>query len=429
MALYTSKLLCHGTTFKGLSTDDAVAIIQLLCLTFALADDQCNLGEGNILWDSLANAEIERSVFEFMDSEHIILQNICNQANSWCNDSPDGPSAVLAQRLVKHLINASSGTSPVAFYAARSLNRIISTLATTHGWNSLGGDEWLASLNILKSSTTNVFAAVAIISGLQEFLATSRLINNLCNRLVSDVTGASASRENTLDLLIFLNATLAIFEPRNLPVAQNRVVFAVKHITSWMSDDHALSLPLAAEACRSLQLLLPSIKDVYGPYWDTSINFCISLWRGKHHKWASDTQLQQLPVLNASLRLVSSLRSLKDPNEDLSEALTDSARLISDGLLELLQVPRRTNSSPWLAFQNHLWRQTMDIPINHIPDLSALYPLIASDSFLIQSAAFLMLGRAIPAGQEQISLDVILEKKGRPSTKLRHGDQSLSELK
>jgi hypothetical protein len=397
---------------QNLSTEDTVTILWLLCLTFSLADDQCSLQEENRLWVSLADPDAKNQVLEFMDLETVVLGLIRNEASTWRDDTPIGPSAIVAQRLVKNVIEASNGTSPLAFYSGRALNHIISTLATTHGWKSQGGDEWLASLDVLKSSTSSIFAAVAILSGLQEFLASSRLINHLCNLLVSDVTGAPADGEKTLRVLVLLNATLGVFEPSNLPVAQNRVVFAVKSITAWMSEDHTLSPPLAAEACRSLQLLLPSIKDVYGPHWETSINFCISLWKQKDNGSDSVHRLQQLPLLNASLRLISSLRNLTDPNEDLSEALAESARSISNGLLELLKLPSTIDSSPWIAFQNHLWRQTGDIPMDHLEDLSVLYPLIASDSFLVQSAAFLMLSRAIPAVQERISLDIVLEKKG-----------------
>ena len=408
MALYTSKLLCKGPQM-GVPMYDAIMILRLLILSYSVADDQLALDEENKLWFDTVDPEVQGQVFDFLGSERIVLRDISNQAKSWRNDTPDSPSAVITQTLVKDLIETSGGTSPVAFYAARALNSVVSALVTAHGWKNLGGDEWLSSLDILKSSTSNIFAAVAILSGLHEFLATSKLITNLCNRLVSDVTGASVNGENTLKLLILLNATLAIFEPSSLPVAQNRVVFAVKHITSWMNGDRSLPPSLAAEACRSLQLLLPSIKDVYGPYWETSINFCISQWK---IKCADKNRNERLAVYNASLRLVTLLRGLKDPNEDLSEALTDSEKSISDGLLELLKVPRTKDSSPWTAFQNHLWRYAADIPTNHITDPTVVYPLVASDSSLVQSSAFFILSRVIPAAQEQISIDVVLEKKG-----------------
>lgn len=408
MALYTSKLL-YKWAQKGFQMYDAITILRLLILSYSLADDQLASEVENSLWVDTVDPGVKGQVFDFLDSERIILHAISNEANDWRNDTPDSPAAVVAHTLVKSLIEASGGTSPAAFYAARALKSVVSALVAAHGWKNLDGDEWLSSLGILNPSTPNIFAAVAILCGLQEFLATSKLITNLCNHLVSDVTGASVNGENTLKLLILLNATLAIFEPSSLPVAQNRVVFAVKHITSWMSEDRSLPPSLAAEVCRSLQLLLPSIKDVYGPYWEISINFCIKQWKIKS---ADKNRNERLAVYNASLRLVTLLRGLKDPNEDLSEALTDSAKSISDGLLELLKVPRTKNSSPWLAFQNHLWRHAADIPTNHITDPAVVYPLVASDSFLVQSAAFFILSRVIPAAQEQISINVVLEKKG-----------------
>jgi len=408
MALYTSKLLCKGTQ-KGFTMDNSIMTLRLLIMSYSLADDQLASEEENMLWADTVDTEVQDQVLGFLDSERKILCDISNEANNWRDDAPNSPEAVVAHSLVKSLLEASGGTSPAAFYAARALNSVISALVTAHGWKNLGGDEWLSSLDILKPSTPNMFAAVSILSGLQEFLANSKLVANLCNRLVSDVTGVSVNGENTLKILILLNATLVIFEPSNLPVAQNRVVFAVKHITSWMSEDRSLPPSLAAEACRSLQLLFPFIKDVYGPYWEISIKFCINQWK---IKCADENVNERLAAYNASLRLITSLRGLKDPNEDLSEALTDLAKSISDGLLELLKVPRTKESSSWLAFQNRLLRQAAGIPTNHITDFAVVYPLVASDSFLVQSAAFQILSRAIPVTQGQISINVVLEKKG-----------------
>jgi E3 ubiquitin-protein ligase listerin len=411
MALYTSKLLSKWAQ-KGLPLNDAVMILRLLIMSYSAADDQSALAAENQLWIDTMDTEVQGQVSDFLYSERIILQAIFDDAKSWRDSEPGNPSTITAQILVKSLIEASEGTSPAAFYAARALNSVISKLVTTHGWKNLGGDEWLSSLGILKASTRNVFAAVAVISGLQEFLASSQFITNLCNHLVSDVTVASARGENTLKLFVLLNATLAIFEPSNLPVAQNRIVFAVKHITSWLSEDQRLPPLLAAEVCRSLQFLLPSIKDIYGPYWETSIKFCINQWKIKS---AEKNFNERLALYSASLRLVTLLKGLSDPNDDLSEALLDSAKSISDGLLGLLKVPRTNDSSPWASFQNHLWRQTLDIPVNHIDDSALVYPLVASESFLIQSAAFSILNRVIPAAQEQVSIDVVLEKKGMPT--------------
>ena len=54
----------------------------------------------------------------------------------------------------------------------------------------------------------------------------------------------------------------------------------------------------------------------------------------------------------------------------------------------------------------------MEIPIKDIKDLSTIYPLVASDHRFIQLAAFQILNRALPASQEQISVDVLLDKTG-----------------
>lgn len=410
MALYTSRLLSNGEQLQNLPADVQVEILWLLSVTQLLASDQLGLQEDNKLWSTLKDPVVENEVQKFLGSVQAILPAMLSRAADWRHTAPDSPPLVPGS-LVAKLIHDSKGTSPSAFYAARVLGNILTSLVEAHGWKAAGGDEWLSSLDVLKASTPSVFTVVALLTGLQEVIGTSKLVNTLCNRFVSDITGASPKQEKTLVSLIMLNATLAVYESGNLPVAQNRIVFAVKHMTSWMAADESLATPLATEVCRSLQILLPSMKEVYGSYWETAVNFCVSLWTKKQTDQSLD---ELLPTLHASLRLITLLQNLQDPNDDLAEVLTDSAESISTGLLELLRLPRNKENQPWRIFDELLCRRVADIPENHIKDLSMIYPLVASDYRYIQLAAFNILNRAIPAAQAQISVDVLLEKTGKP---------------
>jgi E3 ubiquitin-protein ligase listerin len=409
MALYTSKLVSGVEDLNTLDLGDQVEILWLLILTQLLASDQIGLEEDNKLWSSLTHPDAESQIQDFVVSSYTQSVATANNASTWRSISPEGHQNV-AQKLVAKLIEASRGSSLLAFYAAHALSNLISTLVETHGWKSSGGDEWLSSQDILKTSTSSAFTSVGVLFGLQEVLGSSKLVNNLSNRLVSDITGASPKQEKTLSSLILLNATLAVYEPGNLPVAQNRLVFAVKQIISWMAEEERISLPLAAEACKCLQILLFSIKDVYGPYWQATLDFCIDLW-----KPAKGNLDERLPALQASLRLVNILKGLQEPNDDLVEALSDSSETISQGLLSLLRLPRTKGNQPWRIFDELLFRKVMEIPLKHIKDPSEIYPSVASECHFIQLAAFHTLNRAIPAAQEQISVDVLLEKNGKKS--------------
>lgn len=406
MAMYTIKLLPN--IYQDLPAETQVKILQTLSLTVEVASDQIGLNEKNKLWSSLVDPETEIEVQEYVSVAQKYITSLLSVATAWRDPSSQGQSGVVG-KLVLELMKTSRKESASAYYSARALANVLSNLTELHGWQSSGGEEWLASLGVLTSTTPDIFTATAVLSGLKESLGTSKLVNTLCNRLVSDVAGASPDQAKSLGLLVLLNACLAVYEPGELPVAHNRLVFAVKQITSWMEAKSTMIPSVCAEAFRSLQYLLPAIKEVYGTYWETSIQACTTLWATDFPQQTMDTGL---PAFHASLRLVIILNSLEDANDDLTEALVTSAESISAGLIHLLTLPRTQDHQPLRIFDELLARQVSKTPLKHLESMSNIYPLIASDFRTIQSAAFDILHRAIPAAQEQISVDVLLEDKG-----------------
>jgi E3 ubiquitin-protein ligase listerin len=285
-------------------------------------------------------------------------------------------------------------------------------LVNVHGWHNISGDAWLQKLDILKASTKNTLGAVSLLAGLQENLGTSQLVNNMCNRLISDVTGVSAQSDRALGLLVLLNASLSVYDEGDLPVAQNRLVFAVKQILSWV-DVVSNSTRLASEMFRALHRLLPAIKGVYGSYWESSLAFCITTWESNDSDNLTD---EKIPVIGMSLKLYTILRCLEDANDDLEDSLRQLGYQISNGLVHLLQLRRSKDSLPQTYTDDLLARETTKIPLDHVKNnLSEIYPLVASDYRMVQSAAFDILHRALPEAQQQLSIDVILEKRGKPS--------------
>jgi hypothetical protein len=411
MALYTSQLITHKEVIEYVPSDTQADIIYMTSLSVAKALDQLSLHMEGWLWSSLADPAVENKIQDFISSSRRSLTKLVIETKDWREPSPSGQSQV-AQKMVLRLIKGSSGRSTLAFYNGRLLSDLLSNIVECHGWRASGGDEWLASFDVLKPSTPNIFTALGFLRGLKDHLGSSNLINNLCNRLVSDISGASPKNDETLPLLLLMNAALDVYEHGSLPVAHNRLVFAVKQITSWMEEcEEDLNPPIASESCRSLHLLFPDIKDVYGPYWKSAIQFCVSLWTSD--RVMSDTD-DWLPAIHSSLKLVVMLKGLNEPNEDLEEALNTSEKLISEGILHLLALNRpQIEDQPWHIVDELIARQATTIPLKHVGDLTEMYPLLASGSSVIQTAAFEILHRALPIAQEEISVDVLLEKKGK----------------
>lgn len=413
MAMYTASMVSEAA-FKSLTRHTQVYLLFLLCLTSELANDHIDAQKDNELFDASQELDSLNEVRDFVAKAHSCLVTIATDSRSWRRNQEDAvvetpDSSATMHELIFRFIEASATRSTASYYSAKSLSHVLSKLVDAHGWQTEGGDEWLVKIDVLKSSTLNTLGAIGILTGLAENLDTSKLVNNLCNRLISDIAGASAKSEKTLPLLVLLNTTLAIYDETDLPVAQNRLVFAVKQILAWTKDLPATNPQLASEACRALQKLLPAIKSVYGTYWETTFSFCLSIWNAPLNGKLSD---EALPMIGMSLKLFLILRNLEDVNDDLQESLAEVKDQISESLVKLLKLRRLSENQPLGFVDGLLSRLVIHIPSTTVVNHSELYPLVASDFRMVQSAAYDLLSRALPEIQQQISVDVLLENTG-----------------
>lgn len=421
MAMYTARLA--GNFTKGLEEDLQINILYLLGLTAQLVQDQIDLQEEPHLFTSSADPDVIAELQDFLQICNSGFGHIFDTASNWLDEfevEKGTPSHVMHGLIVKLLRDTSTNT-PRAFYASRSLAMLLQRLNNDHGWDSARGEAWLQKLDILKPDTANILGAISILIGLQDSLGTSRITNSLCNRLVSDVAGANAQSDKTTGLLVLLNTTLSIYDEGDIPVPQNRLIFAVKQILTWTNMLPTIDNHLSSEVCRALHRLLPSIRDVYGSHWETALTFCVSIWEFIDAKGISN---EQIPIIGMSLKLYAILRNLKDANDDLEDALAFLNEKISRAMVRLLKIPRfnrkrSLDNLPLKYVDDQLSREMAKIPLNHIEDdLAEFYPLIVSDSPTVQSAAFDVLHRALPEAQQQISLDVVLENRGEYSSEL-----------
>ncbi|KAI1802039.1 Zfp294 protein [Daldinia bambusicola] len=405
MALYITKLLSSGCQFDTLSLLKRVDVVIYLSLTVGLVTDQITVKSENQIWGSLSSETSLSDAEDLVSSARKFIINMAEDAANW-RDGSNTEKSQLMYEIIRTLLNESRSLTPTGLYYARALSELLQALAEKHGFPT-SGEQWLTDLDILKHNTSTILPAIAILSGLGEALSASKVVNNFCNRLVSDIAGANLGQEKSLITLVLLNACTQIYDIGELPVASNRLVFGVKQITSWLDTPEEVDYRFAAEACRSLQRLLPCIKDVYGPYWEKAIGFCVYLWT----KPVTGSLDCRLPEIHASLRLFIALQSLEEPNDDLVDVLQESAEKRSVALIELLKLPRDIDTQPLEIVDSIICRLVEKLPLHHIKDLSELYGLVASDSRGIQTAAFGILHKALPVAQEDLSLDVLIEKK------------------
>ncbi|KAH7353820.1 hypothetical protein B0T11DRAFT_121007 [Plectosphaerella cucumerina] len=417
MALYAGKLLSSNLDLESLPQDFKVEVLFLLSITVQLATDQMTLGDENKLWSSLGTSDSLESAAKFVSTSRSIILDFVEAAFGWRDGTDDG-STPLIETLIAVMIQQSTALTPMGLYSARALSELVEGLNDKHGI-PLDSEAKLAKYDTLKATPSTVLAAVALLRGYGEMLESSKLTNTLCNRLVSDIAGLSVSSNKTLATLVLFNACAQVYELGEIPVPNNRLVFAIRQVTSWLEDPVALTPQLSAEVCRALQRLLPCIKEVYGPHWERTIDFCTNLWVK-----ASEDELDAvLPYIHASIKLMNTLETISEPNDDLDDALKEAAETTALSLLELLKLPREKNTQPLEITDALICRRVGKLSLRHVSDLSELYGLMASDSRDIQSAAFSLLHRALPAAQAKLSIDVLLDK-----TEARLPDELLSLL-
>lgn len=430
MALFTAKLLDSGFDLSSLPQKLQTELLYMLCLVIGLSEDELltEVRPGvadSRLWchralrgsyvgsvykmdivDDTKSAEVE----EFIALARRIVTDIVSSADNLADgEILDGS---LVGDLISLMLEQARGLGSLALYSARALGLVLETLVEAHGLPS-SAEDTLTRLEILKAQPETAFSALAFITGFGEPLASSKAVKVFCNRLISDVAGATLTGANTLLTMVLLNACLAVYESGELPVDNRRQVFAVRQMASWLEEaaSEGRNSSVATEACKALNRLLPNVASVYGPYWEQAVSFCISLWSGVGCPELHDLCTE--PCLHASLKLSATLESMEGANDDLDDALAAHAGEKSLALLHLLKyrVDRPSESSD--IVDALLCRQVAKIPLHHIKDLSDLYALVASESREVQTAAFGILGKAIAAAQAQISVDVLLEKQGK----------------
>lgn len=400
MALYLNKMFESKLQFQKLPLQFQVELLYLQWVTVQVVSDQITAMSGDGPWKALDQPEASDEAEELVSFTRSYINTQVFGQPSGAESAPD--------QLLDLLLERSRELTPLGLYSARVLCEMIQLMVEDHGLAS-SLEERLLRTELLKATPSTVLTAAAIISGLGQTAQALKSASNFCNRLISDIAGAAPGADKTHMSLILLSLCGSIYEKGEIPAANNRIVFAVRQITSWLDTPQDLDLDFSADVCRALSQLLPCMKDVYGSYWEKTLEFCNTLWS----RAAEYPLAVALPSVHASLKLVKALETLPEPNDDLEDALKDFSEIKSKALIGLLRLDRDSSSLPLEIVDAMICREVEKIPMRHIPELSDIFPLVASESREIQTAAFSLLHRAIPPQQEQKSVDVLLDKTGK----------------
>lgn len=411
MALYLNRILEGKLDVSSLPEQFQVELLCLLCITSQLVSDQITTMNDDGPWQSLHQNE---AIAE--------AEDLVSFAQGYINTLVTNASSPVPLLLLNLLVQQSKNPTASGFYSARALCELISSIVESQGL-SPQLEEVLLKTETLKAAPETALSAAATVTGIGEAGQGSKAIQTFINRLVSDVAGAAPDDSKTHRVLVLLTLSAQAYERGELPVANNRIVFAVRQITSWL-DEPKFSPALSAEICRALAVLLPCMKDVYGSYWENTLGFCMFLWEWE--KIATQELADVLPTIHASLRLVRTLETLSEPNDDLEDALKEVSNAKARALFGLLKLDRDHPSQPLDIVDGMICREVEKLPMRLYPDLGDIFPLVATQSKDVQTAAFNLLHKAIPAQQEQKSVDILLDKTGKPLLfpSLQHANSS-----
>lgn len=426
MASYTAKIFqLDGFSISSLPRELLVELLFALYLVSEIGSDQVALDAKDSLWGDLSSSpESPNSGFAQAAAQEEIsaIQSVLSSVIVTLSEET-------TQALINLLLQQTGQLTSLAVYSARALSLVIQTRSSQSG---IPSEAYLSKLNVWSAGKSETaLGAIAFLTGYGDLLESSKVINTYVNRLVSEVPGLTllpAKYEKAMTTLATLNAALSVYEVGQVPAAQNRVVFAVRHLTTWFaSHDEAeaedaksssMNTRIIAESCWALSRLLPCVKDVYGPHWERSIRFCINLW-GVASKVAPESDAP-LPYLYASLKLVGTIKTASE-DEDASDDLADSMKLFGEalwaGARNLLlarahfpeSIPARTQ--PHQLVDTALSRMATQTPVGRLVKTAPYFSMVSSDSRGIQSAGYEFLHRAIPAEQAELSMNAVLEKK------------------
>ncbi|CCC11676.1 unnamed protein product [Sordaria macrospora k-hell] len=409
MAVYTTQLL-RDVEVEKLPVD----LLELIFLTGVLANDDLTVMKENGLWSLHATEETrtERSdeIQSFLGLGTTLLARVAGASTAWKDGDLNGNS--LAETLIQSLLQKAVDLSFKSLYASKALTELLQALVSVHGYPvGVKCDEWFNKLGVMKATPQTVFAAIAFLIGLDEGLSSSRAVANLYNRLVSDIVGCFPSSPKTLYNMVLLTVCLSVYPPAKTPVEQRKLVFALKQFSTWVQTSDEMTFGLTAEVCKGIHRILPNVAQVYGPYWREAIDYCLLLWE----KARSDTPQRWPAYVLPSIRLISAMETLEDANDDLVEALEETALDRSKALIRLLELPHDVVNTARRILDETLCRVVQKIPLKHLTSeedlLSNLYGLLSSGSRDVQTAAFSLLHRALPAKQEEEVLETLLEEK------------------
>ncbi len=188
MALYVSEMMEKADKDSFFTTEQHADAVLYLTLVSNLASDNLGLHGANHLWTEYTS-EVDEQVSNFISSTQVLVSGWLDKATS-----PDLRSTTDAGFLGlagKQLLEASRGKSPLAYHHARAFTVLQGELVERHDIDP--------DIMITESSLKNLRRGpdIFLTTGLLTAYKPYHQSLQLCNEIVSDLTGFDALRMGT----------------------------------------------------------------------------------------------------------------------------------------------------------------------------------------------------------------------------------------
>lgn len=407
MAQYSAHILTDNDVMKSLEPAEQADYYRLLLLTSQLANDKVTTFNSNRLWLT-RDVGIESEMIDFISRVQGLCSNWYTDKESKFN-SESLQSTSFVESALDKLFASSVGTSSQSFFFARAYSQANSEIIEINGWHGKADLDLEGRLKTLRKSS-DVLKLAAFLNAFKVPLSSTQTLVRFCNELIADLTGLQLDQNSAKALrqLVFLNIILRDDEHIITTIAKQRMIFFVKHVAPWLRLGDA-ELLIQTETFKALTSLLPHMNDIYGDHWTSIIESLVALW-------SRPSGPATLPLSHASFKLFAALLTLtrdEDTSDDFTEAWQENLSELAKGLVNTLKHSGSLSddgNQPLRIVNDLLARQLNRIPLDTLDNIEELFPLLTADSAPVQTTAFEILHRQIPNRQEQISLDVALEK-------------------
>ena len=304
------------------------------------------------------------------------------------------------------LVTLSQGVQgPSDDVAARTLRDVLARHMRQSDAGEQEAEVWLTLS--MSMSEKNPTLALSLLLAVKPILIDSKAFATAQNRLASALTGVPARQANDkgIPALRLLTASAPAADSTSMFIPQQRAIFVLRHVTSWLTGDDGDDLDEEVESrlAELYTVIAPIVQDVEGGHWDSIFDL---IETGLDAGSMDDPSA--LVLVYQSLSLLQQVRDLCASNKSLRAAWTSKKTHLSLVLKLFLQC-RDASSEPMRIVQDLILDLLHDasddvVGDGSIVELSRL--LAESTAPRVQTTAYRLLSQVVKRRTLALVLEV-----------------------